>query len=126
MFKNCLSWYLIVALFIISIASSAEGAFSPSEILVLPEAQKTADLNKIRTFLETKLVRQRLENLGLSPDEIKARLSQLSDSQMHRIAQQLDGLRVGGDGLGIIIALLVIAILVVLLIQLSGHRVVVQ
>ena len=38
----------------------------------------------------------------------------------------LDEIKTGGDGLGVIIALLVIAILVVVLIQLSGHKVIVK
>ena len=53
------------------------------------------------------------------------RFAQLSDQQLHKLALQVDELAVGGDGLGRVIALLVIAILVVLLIQLTGRRVVV-
>jgi hypothetical protein len=45
---------------------------------------------------------------------------------MHNLALQIDEIKAGGDsGLGIVIALLVIAILVVLLIQLTGHKVVI-
>ncbi|MDO8746262.1 MAG: hypothetical protein Q7J70_01200, partial [Thermodesulfovibrionales bacterium] len=59
-------------------------------------------------------------------EEINSRLAQLNDQQIHNLALQVDEIKVGGDGgLGIVIALLVIAILVVLFIQLTGHRVVV-
>ncbi|MBI4687786.1 MAG: hypothetical protein HY756_08415, partial [Nitrospirae bacterium] len=54
-----------------------------------------------------------------------SRISQLSDQQVHQLALNLDEIKAGDDGLGIIIALLVIAILVVLLIQLTGHKVVI-
>jgi hypothetical protein len=74
-----------------------------------------------------KLVRERLKELGLSADEIQARLSQFSDPQIHQLALQLDELKVAGDDfLGIIILLLVIAILVVLLIQLTGHKIIIK
>lgn len=126
MFKKTLAWYLVFAMFIIAIVPRAEGAFSPSEVIVLSEAERTADLEKIQLILETKLVKQRLEDFGYSTDEIKAKLSQLNDHQLHSLAQRLDDIRVGGDGLGIIIVLLVIAILVVLLIKLSGKSVVIK
>jgi hypothetical protein len=90
-----------------------------------PEAdamgQRTAELAKIQNILETKVVRQRLEDLGLTPDEINSRLTQLSDAQLHDVATQIDSLYPGGI-LGVVIALLVIAILVVILVYLLQHR----
>ena len=53
-------------------------------------------------------------------------LSQLSDSQLHSFAQKLDDLKVGGDGLGVIIAVLVIVVLVLVILQLTGHKVFVK
>ncbi|MGB9714827.1 MAG: hypothetical protein ACPL1G_00215 [Thermodesulfovibrionales bacterium] len=53
----------------------------------------------------------------------------IAEIQIHNIALNIDKLRLGGDccnGLGVIIALLVIAILVVLLIQLTGHKVIIK
>ena len=119
-----LSWYLIVAMFIIGIAPKADAGIAPSEIIVMSQVDRTADLGKIQKVLEMKMVRERLEKLGFAQDEIQSKLSSLSDQQMHNLALQIDEIKVGGD-LGIVIALLVIVILVVLLIQLTGHRVVV-
>jgi len=119
-----LSWYLIVAMFIIGIAPKVEAGIAPSEIIAMSQAERAADIGKIQKVLEMKMVRERLEKLGFAQDEIQNKLSSLSDQQMHSLALQIDEIRVGGD-LGIVIALLVIAILVVLLIQLTGHRVVV-
>ncbi|PIV40017.1 MAG: hypothetical protein COZ31_07020 [Nitrospirae bacterium CG_4_10_14_3_um_filter_44_29] len=119
-----LSWYLIIAMFIIGIAPKADAGLAPSEIIAMSQVDRAADLGKIQKVLEMKMVRERLEKLGFAQDEIQSKLSSLSDQQMHNLALQLDDVKVGGD-LGIVIALLVIAILVVLLIQLTGHRVVV-
>jgi len=112
-------------MFIIGIAPKADAGIAPSEIIVMSQVDRTADLGKIQKVLEMKMVRERLEKLGFAQDEIQSKLSSLSDQQMHNLALQIDEIKVGGDGLGIVIALLVITILVVLLIQLTGHRVVV-
>lgn len=125
-FMSQVAWYLIFAMFIISIAPKVEAGFAPSEIIALSKSDRAADLDRIQKTLETKMIRERLEKFGLTQDEIDSRLAQLSDQQIHKLALQLDELRVGkDDGLGIVIALLMIAILVVLLLQLTGHRVVV-
>jgi hypothetical protein len=125
-FMKQVAWYLVFAMFIIGIAPRVDAGFAPSEVISLAQVDRQADLGKIQKVLETKMIRDRLEQYGLTPDEINARLSQLSDQQMHEFALQLDNLKVGGDGLGIVIALLVIAILVVILLYLTGHRVVVK
>lgn len=122
-FMKQISWYLVVAMFIIGIAPRVDAGLAPSAAISLAQVDRQADLGKIQKVLETKMIRDRLEQYGLTQDEVNARLSQLSDQQMHSLALQLDDLKVGGDGLGIVIALLVIAILVVLLLYLTGHRV---
>ncbi|OGR87888.1 MAG: hypothetical protein A3A86_07485 [Elusimicrobia bacterium RIFCSPLOWO2_01_FULL_60_11] len=77
-------------------------------------AMRAADIKTVQSALESKIVRQRLIELKLSPDEINGRLTQLSDAQVHQLASQIRAVNPGGDGgIGIIIGLLVIAILVV-------------
>ena len=121
-----ISWYLAIVMFIIGIAPRVDAAFAPSEIMGLAHADRSVDLERIQKVLEVKAVGERLKQLGFTPEEIQSRLSQLSDQQIHQIALQLDNLKVGKDGaLGIIIALLVIAILVVVLLKLTGHKVIV-
>jgi uncharacterized membrane protein len=91
----------------------------------ISEPHRTADLQKIQTVLESKVVRQRLEDFGLTPEEINTRLAKLSDDQLHQLATKVDALIPAGDGLGIVIALLVIAILAVILIYLLNHRIII-
>ena len=126
-FMKHISWYLVAAMFIISIAPKVDAGFSPSEILALSQVERTADLQKIQKVLEVKAVSERLKQFGLTQDEIQTRLVNLSDQQIHQVALQLDDLKIGrGDALGVIIALLVIAVLVVVLLKLTGHRVIVS
>ena len=126
MFMKQISWCLVFAMFIIGIVPRVEAGFAPSDVIALSQVDRAVDIDKIQKELETKMVRERLEKLGYTQEEINDRFAQLSDRQIHNLALQIDEIKVGGDGLGIVIVLLVIAILVVLLIQLTGHRVVVK
>lgn len=127
LFMKQISWCLVFAMFIIGIAQKVEAGFAPSDVIALSQVDRAADIDKIQNVLETKMVRERLEKLGYTQEEINSRLAQLSDQQIHNLALQIDEIKVGGDGgLGIVIALLVIAVLVVLFIQLTGHRVVIK
>jgi hypothetical protein len=121
------SWYLIAAMFLIGIAPKVDAGIAPSELIAMSQTDRAADMEKIRQVIEMKMVGERLGKLGLTQDEIHTRLQSLSDQQLHKLAVQLDDLKVGRDsGLGIVIALLVIAILVVILLQLTGHKVIVK
>jgi hypothetical protein len=124
--RKWITWYLVAAMFVIGITPRLYAGFSPSEVIGLSPAERSSDLEKMQKFLEMKIVRERLKELGFAPDEIQSRLNQLSDSQVHQLALQVDNLKVGGDGLEVVIALLVIAILVVILIWLLGHKIVVK
>lgn len=90
-----------------------------------PVLERERSLSQIQTLLESKVIHQRLWDLGLTEGEIMDRLGQLTDEQIHRVAAQLNALAPGGDGLGVVIAVLVIAILVVILLQLTGHKVII-
>jgi hypothetical protein len=119
------SWYLVAAMFIIGVTPRVYAGFSPSEALSISPIDRAADLQKIQTVLEMRMISERLKDLGLTPDEIQKRLGQLSDAQIHQFALQLDDLKVGGDGWGIAVAIILIVAIVVLVIYLTGHRVVV-
>jgi hypothetical protein len=87
---------------------------------------RKADMATIQKTLESTVVKQRLMDYGLSPDEAMARINKLSDEQVHQFAAQLNSLQAGADGVDALIFILVVAILVVLFLELSGHRVIVR
>jgi hypothetical protein len=121
-----IAWYLVLAMFIIGIAPRVDAGLAPSEIIAIAQGERTADLEKIRQALELKAVSERLNQLGFSREDIQNRIVQLNDQQIHQIALQLDDLKVGqSDAIGLVIGLLVIAILVIVLLKLTGHRVLV-
>jgi len=123
MFKKFLVIYLAVAILTIGMVQSAGAAFIPSDLTL---NTKTQDIEKIQKTLEMKVISQRLKDLGYSEKEIMNRLSTLDEQTIHELALKIDELKVAGDaGVAIILALVIIA-LVVLIINLTGHRVAVK
>ncbi len=126
-FMKHVTWYLVVAMFVIGITPRVYAGFSPSEVVGVSPMDRGSDLGRIRNAIETKMIGERLKQIGLTPDEIQKKLTQLSDQQIHQLALQLDELKVGGDAgwivLGVIIVLAAVAVLVI---YLSGHEIVIQ
>jgi hypothetical protein len=115
--------YLVLALLIIgSLPQEGWAIILPSGFA---SSQRVEDLKKLQTFLESKVVRQRLSDLGMPQEEVQSKLAQLSDREIHQLAQHTELLVPGGDALGFVIAVLIVAILVVILLQLTGHRVII-
>ncbi|MBI3809287.1 MAG: PA2779 family protein [Nitrospirae bacterium] len=128
MFMQVLVWTLVVTTLVTGLCPPDAMAMLAPPSATASESgtrlNRAADLQKVQSVLETKVVRQRLEDYGLTAEEISARVNQLSDAQLHQMASQIDAMIPAGDaGLGIVVALLVIAILAVILIYLLGHRI---
>lgn len=120
------AWYLVFAMFVMGMVPRVEAGLSPSEAITLSHADRQADLEKIQKVIETKMVSERLSQYGLTGDEINARLSGMSNQQIHSLALQLDDLRIGGDGVGVVAAVLAVVILILILVFLLHHRVAVR
>jgi hypothetical protein len=118
--------YLVVAMFVMGIIPRVYAGLSPSEAISILSFDRSSDLDKIRKVLETKMIAERLKAFGFTPDEIEKRLSQLSNEQIHQLALHLDEIKVGGDGWAVVIVLLLVAILVGVIIYVTGHRIVIE
>ncbi len=122
-----ISCYLVVAMFLLGITPRVYAGFSPSEAVSILNFDRSSDLDKIRKVLEMKMVRERLKNFGFTPNEIEKKLSQIDDQQIHQLALNLDGLKVGGDGWAwVVVILVLIAIGVIVYFYVTGHRVIIE
>jgi hypothetical protein len=74
--------------------------------------------------LEARLVTARLVALGLSAEEATARLETLSAAERHALAQRLDELDAGGSPAAAIAVAIIVGLLVVLILELMGRRVI--
>jgi hypothetical protein len=125
--RKWILYYLVIAMVVIGVVPPVEASFLSSETMKSAgDSSRGTDLQTVQTVLERKVVHQRLADLGFTTDEIGVRISQLNDQQIHQVAQKLDEMRVGQDGFGVVIGLLVIAGLVVLIYYLLHHQVVVH
>jgi len=122
-FFKSITLYLIVATFMMTLPAQGWAMFIPSAGGV---PVREADMSKIQRTLESTVIKQRLADFGLSSEEVRTRLNSLSDEQIHQFAGNLDSLQAGADGVDALIFLLLVAIIVVLILQLSGHKIIVK
>jgi hypothetical protein len=121
-------WTVLVAFCMISLlpvnsgASLVESRLSTGETL----SRRTVELNKIRQTLEKGLVAQRLADYGFSQEEVQAKLPTLSDEQLHQLAGLSDSLAEGGNGVELVIAVLLIVLLVVIILKLQDKQVIIR
>lgn len=85
-----------------------------SSTLISMEDARAADIATIQKSLETKIVRDRLGQLGFTPAEIEERLLYANDAELHQLASQSETMMAGGDG-GIIVTVLVVVLLILLI-----------
>jgi hypothetical protein len=123
--RKWITCYLVLAMVVMGVVPPVEASFFSSETMKMTGNDRALYLRTVQGTLETKLVSQRLVDLGFTAEEIGARLAQLSDQQIHQMAQKLDDVRVGQDG-GLFIGLLLIAGLAVLIYYLIRHPVVIK
>ena len=88
---------------------------------------RAAEIAKVQTVLEQKVVMQKLLDYGVSSEEAMAKVRSMSDSDLHRLATLADRVAAGADGgVGWLIGLAVLVILVLVILMLMNKRVVVR
>lgn len=116
---------MVLVMFVFGFVPHVDASFSPSEAVNFSSHLRAGDTEKIRIVLENRLLTQRLQDLGYTSQEVTARLSSLSDSQIHSLAQKLDDVKVGQDSAAVIIVVLVIIIGFLVYLQVTGQKVIV-
>jgi len=95
--------------------------FIPSPYEGSANSHRDTDLQKIQKLLESKLVQHKLSQLGLTKEEIEARLHQLDDEQIQQIASQIHALEPGGDSTAAVVIIIVLVVVIgFLILELSG------
>lgn len=79
------------------------------------EAETSPDRARVNAFMARDDVRRELERLNVNPNEAAARVNSLSDAEIARIAQHMNELPAGQNGVGAIVgaAVLIFVILLV-------------
>lgn len=85
----------------------------------LSAAERQVRLETIKKALENKMVQAKLKSYGLNDSEVNEKIKSMNDSQIQLLAQASEKVLAGGDGLSLIVTLLVIVLLVLLIIRLA-------
>ncbi len=112
---------LLAVMTVAGFVPRAQAGFIPSAAPHTLERGKNMD--SVQQVLENKMITKRLSELGYSQQEIKKRLSALSDKELHQIATSIQDVDVAGDGVGFVIGLLIIVALVALIFHFTDTRV---
>jgi len=125
-------WFVVLALAMagwMGVLGSARGVAEAGLIAsCVPEREgRSEDLAKVQTFLENKVVVQKLVDYGVSPDEAKAKVGAMSAQELHRLASLTERAGAGADdGIGLLIGLAILVILIIVILKLSHKEVIIR
>jgi len=121
------AWILAVWWSLLNAAPALAG-LAPSQVsgVTAIESVRGADLLVVQRALEHRIVAQKLRDYGVAPEDVSARLANMSDEDLHTLASATKGLPSGGDGLGALISILIIVLLVILILKLLNKEIVVR
>lgn len=98
---------------------------SLSDAAPIPSPSPAAgDADRLVRVLEEKAVGAQLAALGLTAEEVAAKLRALTEEERHELASRLAEAGVGGNAAGAIAAVIIVALLIILILELMGRRVV--
>jgi hypothetical protein len=120
--SKILSLYLIIAGVALTLPAQGWAMVVPAGTSEV----RSANQAKVQKTLESSVIKQRLLDYGLTPEETAARIDKLSDEQLHQLASNLDAVQAGGDGLGDVIVILLIVVIVIVILEMTGHRVIMK
>ncbi len=87
----------------------------------------TEDLARVQSFLENKVVAQRLVDYGVSPEEAMAKVRAMTPQELHRLASLADRAPEGADSaLGIAIGIAILVLIVVLILKITEKEIIIR
>lgn len=92
---------------------------SSSEILT----ERENDIVEIAIELEKKIIKEKFNSLGMTPSQVMRKINSLSNEEIHQLASKVDDIKVAGD-VGAVAAVLIVALLIILILELTGKRVI--
>ncbi len=114
--KNFLALYLSVGIFQLQTISSANaGMIATREVVSTINHDRNRE--KIAKYLEREDVKTQLVKFGVNPNEASMRIASLSDTEVQKLAGQIDKSVAGGDVIVISLMTVLIVVLIIFLIR---------
>ena len=114
------SVFVAISLFLAAVPYQPAIAAMIGTETVLDAARAQEGRQYLRVVLARKDVQNVLTARGIDPEEAKARVDALSDSEVVQLAEQIEQLPSGGDGLGVVIGGALFVFLVLLITDILG------
>jgi len=103
----------------------------PANTLAMPVSSKVlqneakslrqSDINKIYSLLEERNVQKNLVKMRINSNELKERIAKLPDAQIHRLANQLAKVKIGGSAGGAILIVAIVVGIIALILYFTGR-----
>jgi hypothetical protein len=125
-------WFVVVAVMMagwMGVLGSVRGVAEAGVIAssLSDAGSRVEDMAKVQSFLENKVVVQKLIDYGVSPAEATAKVKAMSAQDLHRLASLTDRAAAGTDSaLGFLIGLAILVILIIIIFKLMNKEVVVR
>jgi hypothetical protein len=124
-------WFVVVAMVMscwMGVCASLQGVAEAGVIgsHLADGAGAPQDLAQVQSFLENKIVVQKLVDYGVTPEQALAKVQGMSAEDLHRLASLTERAAVGADGSIGLIGLLVAIILIIVILRMTGTSVVVR
>jgi hypothetical protein len=125
-------WFVVVAVMMagwMGVLGSVRGVAEAGVIAsgFAEAGSRVEDMAKVQSFLENKVVVQKLVDYGVSPAEAMAKVKAMSAQDLHRIASLTDRAAAGADdGIGLLIGLAILIILIIVIFKLMNKEVVIR
>ena len=125
-------WFVVVAVMMagwMGVLGSVRGVAEAGVIAsgFADTGSRVEDMAKVQSFLENKVVVQKLVDYGVSPAEAMAKVQAMSAQDLHRLASLTDRAAAGTDSaIGILIALAILVILIIVIFKLMNKEIVVR
>ncbi|MFZ5763073.1 MAG: PA2779 family protein [Thermodesulfobacteriota bacterium] len=103
----------------LSVPTMAQAQLIATDAVIAARAAE-ANRDRVTAFLKREDVRQVMVEQGVDVAEAERRVASLSDAELAKVAQAMDQLPAGGDGIGAVIGAAVFVFLVLLITDILG------
>lgn len=111
---------LAVVMFLVSVPWSAPRAALVTTDTIIESMSVERDRQAVLNFLDREEVVAQFRELGLSPEEAKARVAAMSDNEIRQVAGRIDELQAGQGVIGAILGIALIVFIILLITDLAG------
>lgn len=108
-----ISSYLLSALLVLSPLAVQADIVDTTQLLA--QENRSTQIQVIETYMASEAVQSQMETLGVSSEMAAERVASMTDAQLQQMVSGIESMPAGGDGLGVLVTVLVILLLLEIL-----------